>query len=158
MTAGEDRDECLLQRHAAGECLCEDALRGDHRLPQLPQFQPISDRRDVLGQGESGAEFPAGWQTKIGKQAHAFHRCEVNGTVFGVERTYHGMDGSSTWIVRPAGQGRPTLTIDGSMRVWLLRGLVMKLFLKRILYSTGLRPFTEEAERRDQEAGSRPAA
>jgi hypothetical protein len=60
--------------------------------------------------------------------------------------------------VRPAGQGRPTLTIDGSMRVWLLRGLVMELVLKQILYATGLRPFTEEAERRDQEAGFRPAA
>jgi hypothetical protein len=44
------------------------------------------------------------------------------------------------------------------MRVWLLRGPVMELVLKQILYATGLRPFTEEAERRDQEAGFRPAA
>ena len=60
--------------------------------------------------------------------------------------------------MRPAGQGRSTLTIDGSMRVWLRRGLVMKLFLKRILYATDLRPFIKEGERRHQEAGSRPAA
>ena len=38
----------------------------------------------VLSQHESGAEFAAGPKTKIGKQAHAFDRCEVNGTVFGV--------------------------------------------------------------------------
>ena len=71
---------------------------------------------------------------------------------------YHGIDGSSTWIVRPVGQDRPTLTIDGSMRVWLRRGLVMELVLKRILYATGLRPLTEEAGQGAREAGSRPAA
>jgi hypothetical protein len=86
----------------------------------------------VLSQDESGAEFAAGPKTKIGKQAHAFDRCEVNGTGLGVGRTYHRIDGSSTWIVRPVGQGRPTLT--------------------------GLRPFTEEAEQGAREAGSRPAA
>jgi hypothetical protein len=84
-----------------------------------PSFSTSVTDVAVLGQDESGAEFPAGPKTKIGKQTHAFDRCEVNGTVFGVERTYHGIDGSSTWIVRPAGQGRPTLTIDGSMKVWL---------------------------------------
>ena len=128
------------------------------RYGNYPSFNPSVTDVTVLGQDESGAGFPAGWKTKIGKQTHAFHRCEVNGTVFGAERTYYGIDGSSTWIVRPAGRGRSTLTIDGSMRVWLLRGLVMKLFLKRILYATDLRPFLEEGERRDQEAGSRPAA
>jgi Polyketide cyclase / dehydrase and lipid transport len=128
------------------------------RYGNYPSFNPSVTGVTVLGQDESGAEFLAGWKTRIGKQAHAFHRCEVNGTVFGVERTYHGIDGSPTWTARSAGQGRSTLTIAGSMRVWLLRGLVMKLFLKRILYATDFRPFIEEGERRDQQAGSRAAA
>jgi hypothetical protein len=123
-----------------------------------PSFNPSVTGVAVLRKGESGAEFIAGRTAKIGKQAHAFDRCEVDGGVFGVERTHHGIDGSSTWNARPAGEGRSTLTIDGTMRVSLLRGLVLKLVLKRILYGTGFKPFTEEAERRDKAAGPRRAA
>jgi hypothetical protein len=88
-----------------------------------PSFSTSVTDVTVLSQDESGAEFPAGRKTETGKQAHAFDRCEVNGTVFGFERTYHGIDGSSTWIVCPAGQGRSALV------------------LKRILYATDLGPF-----------------
>jgi Polyketide cyclase / dehydrase and lipid transport len=56
-----------------------------------PGFNPSVTDVTVPGQDGSGAEFPAGWKTKIGKQAHAFHRGEVNRAVFGFGRAYQGL-------------------------------------------------------------------
>ena len=56
-----------------------------------PSFNPSVAGVAVLRKAESGAEFIAGRTAKIGKRAHAFDRYEVDGGVFGVERTRHGI-------------------------------------------------------------------
>jgi hypothetical protein len=103
-----------------------------------PGFNPSVTHVTVLRKDGSGAEFLAGRKTKIGKQAHAFDRYDAGGSIFRVGRTCDGIDGSSARAMRPAGEGRSTLTINGTMKVSLPRGLVLKLALKRILYGDRL--------------------
>jgi ribosome-associated toxin RatA of RatAB toxin-antitoxin module len=122
-----------------------------------PNFNPSVTNVTVLRKDNGGAEFRTTMNRKISNHAHVFDKYEVGGTVFKIQRTYDEIDGSSTWIVRPAGQGRSTLTINGTMRFSLLHGLVMKLLSKRIMYETDFKPFIEEAERR-KEPRSRRAA
>jgi hypothetical protein len=122
-----------------------------------PNFNPSVTNVTVLKKDDEGAEFLADRKTKIGKQAHAFDRYGRDGDLV-VKRTYAGIDGSSTWTVRPVDATRSTLTIDGTMTVGVLRGLLMRLFLSRILYGTDFKPFIEEAERRAPEKRRLPAA
>ena len=123
-----------------------------------PNFNPSATNVAVLRKDNSGAEFRATMNRKIGPtHVHVFDQYKIDGTVFKIQRTYDEIDGSSTWIARPAGQGRSTLTINGTMRFSPLRALVMKLLSKRIMSGTDFKPFIAEAERR-QEAGSRRAA
>jgi ribosome-associated toxin RatA of RatAB toxin-antitoxin module len=114
-----------------------------------PSFNSSVAKVTVLQKDDEGAEFLADRTTKIGKQAHAFDCYRRDGGLV-LERTYEGIEGSSTWTVRPVDAARSTLTIDGTMTVGLLRGLAMRIFLKRILYGTDFKPFIEEAERRAQ--------
>jgi ribosome-associated toxin RatA of RatAB toxin-antitoxin module len=115
--------------------------------PNYPSFNSAIVNTTVLGKDESGAEFLADRKTRIGKEAHAFDRYERNGDLV-IERTYEGVDGSSTWTVHAVDADHSTLTIDGTMTVSLIRGLVMKVVMKRILYGMDFKPFIEEAERR----------
>jgi hypothetical protein len=105
----------------------------------------------VVRKDQGGVEFVADRKTVINKQARAFDRYQRNGD-FVVDRTYAGVDGSSTWTVHAVDAGHSTLTIDGTMNVGLLRWLVMKLALKRILYGMDFKPFIQETERRAKAA------
>jgi hypothetical protein len=44
----------------------------------------------------------------------------------------------------------PTLTIGASQTVGLVRGLLMRPFLKKLFYGINFTPFIEEAERREK--------
>jgi hypothetical protein len=46
-----------------------------------------------------------------------------------------------------------TLTVDAAQTMPLLKGLVMKPFLRRIFYGINFTPFIQEAERRVTETG-----
>lgn len=120
-----------------------------------PSFNPAVTDVAVMRKDGHGAEFRATMKRKIGKHAHVFDQYEIGGTVFTIQRTYDSIDGSSAWIARSAGDGRSTLTINGTMRFPLLRGLVMKLLSKQIMHQTDFKPFIEEAERRQQTRPSR---
>jgi len=111
----------------------------------------------VLRKDGSGAEFLAGRKTKIGKQAHAFDRYDAGGGIFRAGRMYDGIDGSSARAVRPAGEGRSTL-IDGTMKVSLPRGLVLKLALKRILNGDRLQAVHRRGRAARQRSRARRAA
>jgi hypothetical protein len=86
-----------------------------------PGFNPSVTDVAVLSLDESGAEFLAGRKTRIGKTCTCSTTAKPTEASFGIERTYDGVDGSSTWTVRSAGEGRSALTIDGTMRVSLPR-------------------------------------
>jgi hypothetical protein len=75
-----------------------------------PSFNPSATDVAVLSQDESGAEFPAGRKTKIGKPARsaAAKSTEPSSGSGGRIRT----DGSSAWIVRAAGQGSSALVLE----------------------------------------------
>jgi Polyketide cyclase / dehydrase and lipid transport len=122
-----------------------------------PSFNSAIVGMTVLRKDEDGAEFLPDRKSLIGKQARVFDRYERNGDL-AIERTYAGIDGSSTWTVCAVDDASSTLTIEGTMSVGLLRGLMMKLMLKRVLYKMDFEPFIEEAERRAAEMGLVQAA
>jgi hypothetical protein len=102
----------------------------------------------VVKKDAAGAEFVADRKTKIGKQVRAFDRYDRNGD-FVVERTYEGSDSArSTWTIQPVDESHSTLTIDASLKMGFVRGLVMKPMLKRLFYGINFTPFIREAERR----------
>jgi len=113
-----------------------------------PNFNSAIVGMTVLRKDDDGAEFLTDRKSLIGRQAHVFDRYERNGDL-AIERTYAGIDGSSTWTVRAVDDASSTLRIQGMMTVRLLRGLMMRLMLKRVLYRMDFEPFIEEAERRD---------
>jgi hypothetical protein len=77
-----------------------------------PGFNSSVVKVTVLRKDDEGAELLADRKTKIGRQAHAFDRYGRDGDLV-LERTYEGVEGSSTWTVRPVDAGRSTLTIGG---------------------------------------------
>ena len=116
-----------------------------------PRFSPSVVNMTVVKKDEEGAEFVAGMKSKVGKQAHAFDRYK-RGRDLAVERTYDGIEGSSTWTAYPVNESSSTFTLDGTIGMSWLRGLMIKPFLKRMASSMDFKPFIEEAERRAKQA------
>ena len=116
--------------------------------PHYPSFNSAIVKAEVVSQDNDGAEFVASRTTKVGKDVRGIDRYRHNGD-FVIERTY-GPDqpGRSTWTIHPVDAGHSTLTIDASMPMSRLKGMVMKPVLKRIFYGINFTPFIQEAERR----------
>ena len=76
---------------------------------------------------------------------------------FVIERTYPDSPGSrSTWTIHPVDASNCALTIDGSMPLPFLKGVIMRPLLQRIFYGINFKPFIEEAERRARDRKVRP--
>jgi ribosome-associated toxin RatA of RatAB toxin-antitoxin module len=117
-----------------------------------PRFNPAVVKVTVAARNENGAEFVADRKTRIAKQVRAFDRFERHGDLV-IKRTYGPEStGSSTWTLHPIDANHSTLTIDASMTMPLLPGLVMKPLLRRLFYGINFTPFIHEAERRAKEA------
>jgi ribosome-associated toxin RatA of RatAB toxin-antitoxin module len=113
-----------------------------------PRFNPGVVDVTVVDSSNTGAEFTARRNTRILKDARARDRYE-RGRDFVIERTYPGSTGSrSTWTIHPVDTDHCTLTIDGSMPLPFLKGIIMRPLLKRVFYGINFKPFIEEAERR----------
>jgi ribosome-associated toxin RatA of RatAB toxin-antitoxin module len=113
-----------------------------------PRFNSHVMAVKVVSQDESGAEFIAGRNTKVEKDAHAFDRYERRDDLV-VERTYGGgTDARSTWTIHAVDGDSSTLNIDASMTLPWWKGIVMKPFLRKIFYGINFTPFIAEAERR----------
>jgi len=123
-----------------------------------PSFNSALIHVKVVTKDESGAEFVADRKTRIGKRLRAFDRYQRDGDLV-VERTYEGEEtAGSTWTIHPVDDGHSTLTIDAAQSLPLMRGLMMRPFLKRIFYGINFTPFIREAERRTEheaQVGSR---
>jgi ribosome-associated toxin RatA of RatAB toxin-antitoxin module len=113
-----------------------------------PRFNSHVKAVKVVSQDQRGAEFIAGRDTKVEKDAHAYDRYERNGDLV-VERTYGGgTDARSTWTIHAVDGDHSTLNIDASMTMPWWKGVVMKPFLRKIFYGINFTPFIREAERR----------
>jgi ribosome-associated toxin RatA of RatAB toxin-antitoxin module len=117
-----------------------------------PRFNPAVVTVTVIAKRENGAEFVADRKTRIGKQVRAFDQYQRYGDLV-IERTYGPEStATSTWTIHPIDPSHSTLTIDASMTMPLLPGLVMKPLLRRLFYGINFTPFIHEAERRAKEA------
>jgi ribosome-associated toxin RatA of RatAB toxin-antitoxin module len=122
--------------------------------PGYPRFNSAVVKVTVVAKNQHGAEFVADRKTRIGKQVHVLDRYERDGDLV-IERTYGPQStGRSTWTAHPIDASHSTLTIDASMTMPLLPGLVMRPFLRRLFYGINFTPFIQEAERRAKETGS----
>jgi ribosome-associated toxin RatA of RatAB toxin-antitoxin module len=116
-----------------------------------PRFHPAVIKVTVAARNENGAEFVADRRTRIGKKVRAFDRYERHGDLV-IERTYGPKStAQSTWTIHPIDADHCTLTIDASMTMPLLPGLVMKPLLRRLFYGINFTPFIHEAKRRAKE-------
>ena len=119
-----------------------------------PRFNPAVVKVTVVAKDENGAEFVAKRKTAIARQVRAFDRYERHGDLI-VERTYGPQStGRSRWAIHPIDASHSTLTIDASITMSRLQGLVMKPFLRRLFYGINFTPFIQEAERRAKKRGS----
>jgi ribosome-associated toxin RatA of RatAB toxin-antitoxin module len=123
-----------------------------------PRFNPAVVKVTVVAKDEDGAEFVAKRKTAIAKRVRAFDRYERHGD-FTIKRTYGPKStAQSTWTIHPIDADHSTLTIDASLTMPLLPGLVMKPFLRRLFYGINFTPFIQEAERRGKERRSSQVA
>jgi ribosome-associated toxin RatA of RatAB toxin-antitoxin module len=121
--------------------------------PHYPRFNSAVVKVTVVTKSVDGAEFLADRRTRIGKQVRAFDRYERDGDLV-ITRTYGpGSTGRSTWTIHPVDAGRSTLTIDASMTVPLLKGLVARPFLRRLSTASTSR----RSSRRPSGPPTRPA-
>jgi ribosome-associated toxin RatA of RatAB toxin-antitoxin module len=117
-----------------------------------PRFNPAVVKVTVAARNDHGAEFVADRKTRIAKQVRAFDRYERDGDLV-IKRTYGPKStAQSTWVIHPIDGEHSTLTIDASLTMPLLPGLVMKPLLRRLFYGINFTPFIHEAERRAQQA------
>jgi ribosome-associated toxin RatA of RatAB toxin-antitoxin module len=113
-----------------------------------PRFNPAVVEVTVVTSSNNEVEFTARRKTWILKDARARDRYE-RGQDFVIERTYPDSPGGrSTWTIHPVDASNCALTIDGSMPLPFLKGVIMRPLLKRIFYGINFKPFIEEAERR----------
>jgi ribosome-associated toxin RatA of RatAB toxin-antitoxin module len=113
-----------------------------------PRFNSAVRTMQVVERDERRAEFIAGRNTKVEKNAHAYDRYS-RGADLVIERTYGpDTDARSTWTIHAVDADHATLNIDASMTMPWWKGLVMKPFLKKIFYGINFTPFIREAERR----------
>jgi hypothetical protein len=86
----------------------------------------------VVTKNERGAEFLADRKTKIGKQVRAFDRYDRNGD-FVLERTYDGNESArSIWTIHRIDDENSTLTIEATLSMGPVRGVLMKPALKHL--------------------------
>jgi ribosome-associated toxin RatA of RatAB toxin-antitoxin module len=121
--------------------------------PSYPSFNPAVATMTVLRKDEEGAEFVADMRSRVGKTAHASDRYVREGD-FAIVRTYEGLEGSSQWTVHPVDADRSELSLEGTITVPLLKGLMMKPMLRRMVHRMDFEPFIREAERRANGAGT----
>jgi ribosome-associated toxin RatA of RatAB toxin-antitoxin module len=116
-----------------------------------PKFNSAVINVRVANKDDAGAEFLADRKTRIGKTVRAYDRYEQHGRDLVVERTYEGNPSArSTWRIHAVNANRSTLTIDATLGIDPVRGVLMKPALKRMFYGINFTPFIDEAERREQ--------